>query len=104
MALSLALVGHTRTCDASALRFVPLTAGVDERARDRDDRTASPPRAESGSVGATLQPTQLDNMCYRALHVFIDLQSLRFSALLVCEVPRFHHSGTAYDIGVQPRE
>jgi hypothetical protein len=57
---------------------VSLTAGVDERARDRDGRTAFTCDLRSASLQ---HPASIDYLRYGALQICIGLQSLRFSAL-----------------------
>jgi hypothetical protein len=87
MALSFAmLVGHSRTCDVSALRLClfPL-----ELMNGREiDATAERPALVTidGTDGASLQhPASIDYLRYGALQICIGLQSLRFS-VAVCDV------------------
>jgi hypothetical protein len=73
----LVTAAHVAECTA----IVPLFAGVDERARDRDGRTAYTFDLRSVN-GASLQhPASIDYLRYGALQTCIGLQSLRFSAL-----------------------
>jgi hypothetical protein len=78
-------VGHSHTCDVSALRLClfPLELMNGREIATQNGDTHVDLRLVNG---ASLQhPASIDFSCYGALQICIDLQSLRFS-VAVCEV------------------
>jgi hypothetical protein len=82
MALSFAmLVGHSRTCDVSALQLCLLPLEL-MNGCEIDGRTAALVTCDpdGDTDGASLQhPASIDYLRYGALQICIGLQSLRFS-------------------------